>query len=72
MESLADIFRDSGDKEEEQKYRKKIAIVKENQLEKAAYLEKRNAQAQPSTEDSIKRVAPEKESIKKSKIKRLK
>ncbi len=72
MESLADIYKESGDKEEEQKYRKKIAIVKENQLEKAAYLEKRNSQTLPSTEDSIKRVALENDTKKKPKIKRLK
>ena len=56
MESLADIFRESGDKEEEQKYRKKIAIVKENQSEKEAYLEKKKAKTTISTEDSIKMV----------------
>jgi tetratricopeptide (TPR) repeat protein len=72
MESLADIFKESGDKEEEQKYRKKIAIVKENQEEKAAYHDKKNSKVQPSTEDSIKRLTLEKDTTKKSKIKRLK
>lgn len=72
MEALADIFKESGDNEEEQKYRKKIGLVKENQSEKEAYLEKKKSQVLPSTEDSIRRVPNEDKTNKIGKIKRLK
>lgn len=72
MESLANIFKESGDKEEEQKYRKKIDIVKKNQSEKEAYFEKKNSRKELSTEDSIKRITEDSSSKKNSKIKRLK
>ena len=72
MESLADIFKESGDKEEEEKYRKKAEIVKQNQTEKDAHIEKKNAQIAPSTEESIKMAPGTGETNKKPQIKRLK
>ncbi|NCB44372.1 MAG: tetratricopeptide repeat protein [Clostridia bacterium] len=72
MRELAEIYQETGDREEEQKFRKKIALVEESMAAKEEYLEKKRNQPETPTENYMKRASKEPIDKKKTGIKRLK
>jgi len=72
MRELAEIYKETGDREEEQKYRKKIALVEESVAAKEEYLEKKRNQPETPTESYMKTASKEPKEKKKPGIKRLK
>ncbi len=72
MRELASIYKDSGDREEEQKYRKKIALVEENLSAKEEHLERKKNQPVTPTENYIKRAPKDEKAKSKRGMKRLK